>query len=76
MRGSLYPNRDVSLNLDVSGQLGGGAAVDSTQFVIGAGWFFTPAFEVSAAYAFADVDEPEGIDIDDDGFRLSARYRF
>lgn len=75
VRGSLYPNRDLSLNVSVSGQLGSDP-IDATVFSVTGGWFFTEAFEVSAGYTFTEFDEEENIDLDDDGFRLRARYRF
>lgn len=75
VRGSLYPNRDLALNISVSGQLGSDP-IDATVFSVGGGWFFTEAFEVSAGYTFTQFDEEENVDLDDDGFRLAARYRF
>ncbi|MEO1319847.1 MAG: hypothetical protein AAFV30_04665 [Pseudomonadota bacterium] len=75
VRGSLYPNRDLSLNLSVNGQLGSDP-IDATVFSVSGGWFFTEAFEVSAGYTFTEFDEEENVDLDDDSFRLSARYRF
>lgn len=75
VRGSLYPNRDVTLNVSVSGQLGSDP-IDATVFAIDGGWFFSEAFEVSVGYTFTRFDEQEDVDIDDDGFRLAARYRF
>lgn len=75
VRVSLYPNRDLSLNVSVSGQLGSDP-IDATVFSVGGGWFFTEAFEVSAGYTFTQFDEEDNVDLDDDGFRLGARYRF
>lgn len=75
VRGSLYPNRDLRFDIGVSGQLGSDP-IDATVFSIGGGWFFTEAFEVSAAYSFTDFDEEANVELDEDGFLLAARYRF
>ncbi|MEM7611226.1 MAG: hypothetical protein AAF270_06090 [Pseudomonadota bacterium] len=72
---SLFPNRDITLRSQISGQLGS-SALDATRYSLSAGWFVIPALEISAEYNWVSVDEDSVNDPDTDGFGFRARYRF
>ncbi|MFK8053435.1 MAG: putative porin [Woeseiaceae bacterium] len=78
---SLYPNRDISLDLGITSELGGGGS-DGTAVSIGAGWFFTPQLEGNLRLGFFDEgdENPDSafVDVDTDRTEvgISIRYRF
>lgn len=72
---SLFPNRDMTLALGINGQFGANDG-DSTTYALRGGYFFAPNFEMQLGFRFTNVDEPTGIDFDDDGFFIGGRYRF
>ena len=72
---SLFPNRDTTLSLGIDGQFGSNDG-DSTAYSLSGGYFFSPNLEMQLGYRFINTDEPLGIDLDDDGFFIGARYRF
>lgn len=72
---SLYPSRDWTLSLTVAGQLGA-EDIDTTRYTLEAGWFVNPQLELRLGLTETAFDEPQGLDLDEDGFFVSARYRF
>lgn len=72
---SLYPTRSVAFGLDIAGQLEnfGDGAVRYETFI---SWFPRESFTINARYGWVTIDEPAGIDTDNDSAGVGFRFRF
>ncbi|MEL7296920.1 MAG: hypothetical protein AAGJ86_04610 [Pseudomonadota bacterium] len=72
---SLFPNDDLVLAFNTTGQIGG-SNNEQQGYRLSGGWFVLPDLEITAGYDWVDVDSDESVDIDTDGFNIGVNYRF
>ncbi|MEM7762556.1 MAG: hypothetical protein AAF290_00625 [Pseudomonadota bacterium] len=72
---SLFPNDDLVLAFNSTGQIGG-SNNEQQGYRLSGGWFVLPDVEITAGYDWVDVDSDETVDIDTNGFNIGVNYRF